>query len=421
MTNAAETLKAQGNACFSKGNWNDSISWYTKAIDTLAELENTEGTEIPARLTASLFSNRSASYLQMGELKEALADAEACVKADPKWVKGHIRKGAALMQLRDCVNCIKAYERALVFEPTNSQVKQAVHDARILKQMQMVDGPPPDPSLMSGVVGDGSDGSSTATSTTTPPPTPADQATTIHQLAQTDAPWLCVDTVEATPFMQLDVKNKSSLYGHGRKPHLEAQKKYNILNATWWKNWCSYVQWGAAISTQEGETATSSPAPGPINNKDLVTYFVGGEESEVANQPALCTMKWALCQNQDWVAVPPKVWDHLYSWYGGGPNIQRQIEMGGVSRTIPYLDLYPILVKFSQWLIGSPTPEKSTVQRWVKLSATMSVKEILNLLCAKLYPSPPHKYAAPNIQQQSPDHPWRQSSRLGKFCKPAQP
>nr|CAB3493697.1 unnamed protein product [Digitaria exilis] len=49
---------------------------------------------------ATLYSNRSLCYLNIGEAQKGLLDAESCINIPPKWVKGYYRKGAALMSLK---------------------------------------------------------------------------------------------------------------------------------------------------------------------------------------------------------------------------------------------------------------------------------------------------------------------------------
>ena len=49
---------------------------------------------------ATLYSNRSFCYLQMGKAQKALLDADACVEKRPDWVKGYYWKGAAQMSLQ---------------------------------------------------------------------------------------------------------------------------------------------------------------------------------------------------------------------------------------------------------------------------------------------------------------------------------
>ena len=55
-----------------------------------------------------IFSNRSAAYLKKGDLAEALADAEACVRVNPTWVKGYSRLAAALVALDRYDDCVSA-------------------------------------------------------------------------------------------------------------------------------------------------------------------------------------------------------------------------------------------------------------------------------------------------------------------------
>lgn len=52
----------------------------------------------PACLPAAavLFSNRSAALLHLNKVAKALADAEECVKLDPAFHKGWMRKGLVL-------------------------------------------------------------------------------------------------------------------------------------------------------------------------------------------------------------------------------------------------------------------------------------------------------------------------------------
>ena len=50
---------------------------------------------------AKLYSNRSACYTKLMEFHMALKDAEKCIELDPTFIKGHLRKGAILMTLKE--------------------------------------------------------------------------------------------------------------------------------------------------------------------------------------------------------------------------------------------------------------------------------------------------------------------------------
>jgi tetratricopeptide (TPR) repeat protein len=49
---------------------------------------------------ATLYSNRSFCHLKIGEKKDALDDANACISLRPEWPKGYYRKGAVHMSLK---------------------------------------------------------------------------------------------------------------------------------------------------------------------------------------------------------------------------------------------------------------------------------------------------------------------------------
>jgi tetratricopeptide (TPR) repeat protein len=49
---------------------------------------------------ATLYSNRSLCYVQIGKSQKALLDADVCIARRPNWVKGYYRKGAAHMSLK---------------------------------------------------------------------------------------------------------------------------------------------------------------------------------------------------------------------------------------------------------------------------------------------------------------------------------
>ena len=49
-----------------------------------------------SRELAPIYSNRSASFLKLSKVSQALADAEKCVELRPDWDKAYFRKATAL-------------------------------------------------------------------------------------------------------------------------------------------------------------------------------------------------------------------------------------------------------------------------------------------------------------------------------------
>ena len=61
---------------------------------------------------APIYSNRSASFLKLNKVSQALADAEACVALRPDWEKAHFRRGVALEEKGDDAGAVAAFEAA---------------------------------------------------------------------------------------------------------------------------------------------------------------------------------------------------------------------------------------------------------------------------------------------------------------------
>lgn len=78
----------------------------------------------------TLFSNRSASYLAIGLLEQALWDAQKSVSLKPDWGKGYYRLGCALESLNNCESAYAAFSKALELEPRDSVVAKKVSAAK---------------------------------------------------------------------------------------------------------------------------------------------------------------------------------------------------------------------------------------------------------------------------------------------------
>lgn len=124
---SAEEFKQQGNDAFRQKNFVEAIGHFSKAIEASAEPNHV------------LFSNRSACYASLHKYMDALKDAEECVKINPTWAKGYNRVGAAEFGLGNYDESIKAYNKALEIEPTNSMASEGIKSATEAKDSQ--DGP----------------------------------------------------------------------------------------------------------------------------------------------------------------------------------------------------------------------------------------------------------------------------------------
>eukprot|EP00252_Welwitschia_mirabilis_P014260 TRINITY_DN3136_c0_g1_i1.p1 TRINITY_DN3136_c0_g1~~TRINITY_DN3136_c0_g1_i1.p1 ORF type:complete len:332 (-),score=77.90 TRINITY_DN3136_c0_g1_i1:156-1151(-) len=103
------SLKEQGNAFFKTGNYLKAAAIYTQAIK--ADPSN-----------ATLYSNRSAAFLNLVKLTKALADAETTIKLNPSWEKGYFRKGCVLEAMERYDEAVAAFRDALQQNPQNTEV-----------------------------------------------------------------------------------------------------------------------------------------------------------------------------------------------------------------------------------------------------------------------------------------------------------
>lgn len=100
--------KAKGNEYFQKGNYPTAAKHYTEAIKRNPD-------------DAKIYSNRAACYQKLAEFKMACDDAEECIKRDPKFVKGYIRKGMALLGMKKSSEAAEAFRNALEIDETNTE------------------------------------------------------------------------------------------------------------------------------------------------------------------------------------------------------------------------------------------------------------------------------------------------------------
>ncbi|KAK2176734.1 hypothetical protein NP493_643g01042 [Ridgeia piscesae] len=116
---AAVRLKQKGNMLFGQKKLDSAVSAYTKAI------EHDDSDHL-------IFSNRSFTYVALGQFEEALVDADAAIKLKPDWPKGYYRKGAALFGLRRHEESVLAYLQCLAIDPGVTLARKAL--AKVLHE-----------------------------------------------------------------------------------------------------------------------------------------------------------------------------------------------------------------------------------------------------------------------------------------------
>ncbi len=110
--------KERGNKAFSSGDFPTAVKEYTEAI-----LRNPSD--------GKLYSNRAAAYTKLLEFNLALKDCDECVRVEPGFIKGYLRKGAVLVGMKKHAEALKAYQHALEIDPNHPEALEGVRAARV--------------------------------------------------------------------------------------------------------------------------------------------------------------------------------------------------------------------------------------------------------------------------------------------------
>nr|CAB3493698.1 unnamed protein product [Digitaria exilis] len=109
-------LKLHGGQAVARRDYASASKFYTEAI----MLDPAD---------ATLYSNRSFCHLKMGEKRDALVDANACISLRPDWPKGYYRRGAAHMSLKEYKEARDAFMDGLKLDPSNLDIQNAYWEA----------------------------------------------------------------------------------------------------------------------------------------------------------------------------------------------------------------------------------------------------------------------------------------------------
>ncbi len=109
----ASRFKDLGNAAFQRGDNDEAIAQYSKAIDLNPD-------------DHLLYSNRSAAHMKASNISKALKDAEKCLELNPEFAKGYNRIGVAQQALKRYDLALASFTKGLQLEPTNVALTSAL-------------------------------------------------------------------------------------------------------------------------------------------------------------------------------------------------------------------------------------------------------------------------------------------------------
>merc|ERR1712183_627632 len=112
----AKALTRIGNSYYKQDNLEEAKKYYDKSL-----LENR------CKETLQKYNDcikKLEVQKKLCEFSHALKDTETCIKLDPKFVKGYVRKGGCLEGMKKYTEAVDVYKKALEIDPLNNEAKQ---------------------------------------------------------------------------------------------------------------------------------------------------------------------------------------------------------------------------------------------------------------------------------------------------------
>lgn len=129
---AAEKKKEAGNAAFSKGDLFEAISQYSKGIDVVQYVDESDTAYDPLpeekrastrTLKVTLHSNKAMACLKAKDWSEAIKAATAALKIDPQHAKSLFRRGTAYSHLAKIDEAKADLAKAAELSPGDAGIK----------------------------------------------------------------------------------------------------------------------------------------------------------------------------------------------------------------------------------------------------------------------------------------------------------
>lgn len=127
--------KDRGNEAFKQGEFSAASWWYSRGIQTHEMLHDLNETQV--QFLSTLYSNRSATFLEMGYLDTSLSDAHHAMMINPTWEKPYYRAAMCQMELDQLDEASTSLAHAHAISPKDKSIllaRQKLFDAYRKKQ-----------------------------------------------------------------------------------------------------------------------------------------------------------------------------------------------------------------------------------------------------------------------------------------------
>uniref|UniRef100_R7W0W8 Protein TANC2 n=1 Tax=Aegilops tauschii TaxID=37682 RepID=R7W0W8_AEGTA len=114
-------LKRKGDEAFEKQDYTSASEFYTQAL----KVDPSDG---------KMLASRSRCWLQLGDGQKALEDATRCKRRCPEWAEARLRRGQALMLLKDYEKACEELSGGVELDPENDEMDKLFWEAMELKK-----------------------------------------------------------------------------------------------------------------------------------------------------------------------------------------------------------------------------------------------------------------------------------------------
>lgn len=116
----ANDAKAEGNALFKEGQYEDALTKYEFALQVAPEMPSS------VELRSICLANRAICFLKLGKYNETVKECTKALDLNPSYVKALVRRGEALEKLERYDEAIADMKKILELDPSNDQARRNV-------------------------------------------------------------------------------------------------------------------------------------------------------------------------------------------------------------------------------------------------------------------------------------------------------
>lgn len=116
----ANDAKAEGNALFKEGQYEDALSKYEFALQQAPEMPSS------VELRSICHSNSAVCFFKMGKYNETVKECSKALELNPAYVKALVKRGEALEKLERYDEAIADMKKILELDPSNDQARRNI-------------------------------------------------------------------------------------------------------------------------------------------------------------------------------------------------------------------------------------------------------------------------------------------------------